>query len=236
MYVHAFLVRGVLVDCAFPAVARDVARLLAGGGVRGAMITHDHEDHAGNAELLAQHGIPMAIPAATLPALLSPSPIAFYRRFTWTSMPPLRSRMVPFEDESLELVHAPGHSPDHHVVWDNDTDTLFAGDLFLGVKVRVAHDYAEPRREVATLRALAERQPSRMFCGHRGLVPNPVSALRAKANWIESTIADVEQLHAAGLHATEIRRRVLGTRGSVHWFSNGEYSPDNYVQAILRGR
>jgi glyoxylase-like metal-dependent hydrolase (beta-lactamase superfamily II) len=136
-------------------------------------------------------------------------------------------------DESLELVHAPGHSPDHHVVWDASTDTLFAGDLFLGVKVRVGHEDADPRAELRTLRAMIERKPARMFCGHRGHVPNPVDRLRAKAEWTEQIIEEVERQHAAGMHTTDIARKLLGHPHPIHWFSRGEYSSLHLVRAII---
>ena len=57
----AYLVRDVLVDTGIPATARELARFLderaaAGAPVRGALLTHAHEDHAGNAALLAERG------------------------------------------------------------------------------------------------------------------------------------------------------------------------------------
>lgn len=234
--VHVYEVRGVLIDTGFPAVARDVRTLVEAGAIRGAMVTHQHEDHAGNAELLTSLGVPLALAESTRRAISSPHPIGFYRHYTWRAMPPLRSHIEPFHDASLELLPTPGHSVDHHVVWDHDSATLFAGDLFLGVKVRIAHPYEDPRAAVRSLRAMIARTPRRMFCGHRGLVPDPVGALTAKADWTDALIASIERLHREGAGEAEIRRRALGSRGRVHWISRGDYSPDNVVRAVLRER
>jgi glyoxylase-like metal-dependent hydrolase (beta-lactamase superfamily II) len=248
MSVNAFLVRGVLVDTAFPAVAGDVARLLDCGVVRGAIITHHHEDHAGNAGLIATRGLPVLVGERTRPYLHAPERIAFYRRFTWKDMnAPSTSALFderhvhasgsqPDDDRldaSLELVHAPGHSPDHHIVWDASTDTLFAGDLFLGVKVRVAHEDADARAELQTLRAMIERKPMRMFCAHRGYVEHPLDMLRAKADWTEQLIDEVERHTASGMSLTETARKLLGHPHSIHWFSRGEYSAIHLVRAIV---
>ena len=46
--VSAYLVRGVLVDTGFPALARELERFLAERRPRGVLVTHEHEDHAGN--------------------------------------------------------------------------------------------------------------------------------------------------------------------------------------------
>jgi glyoxylase-like metal-dependent hydrolase (beta-lactamase superfamily II) len=136
--VHAYVVRGVLVDTGFPGVARDVLAFARERRIRGALVTHQHEDHAGNVEALARAGVPLGIDGRTLEVVSRPHPIGFYRHFTWRAMPVLRARFEPFTDPSLPLLPTPGHSDDHHVVWDETSDTMFAGDLFLGVKVRVA--------------------------------------------------------------------------------------------------
>ena len=234
--VHVYAVRGVLIDTGFPAVARDIRALVRSARVRGAMVTHQHEDHAGNIELLASLGLPIAIGDLTRGAISAPHPIGLYRQYTWRAMTPLRSPIAPFHDASLELVPTPGHSVDHHVVWDHDTATLFAGDLFLGVKVRIAHPYEDPCAAVRSLRAMIARRPLRMFCGHRGAVRDPIGALTAKADWTDALITDIERLHREGADHTEIRRRLLGPRGRVHWISRGDYSPDNIVRAVLRDR
>jgi glyoxylase-like metal-dependent hydrolase (beta-lactamase superfamily II) len=224
----------VLVDTGFPAVAREVVALAKTRAIRGALVTHQHEDHAGNVEPLAAAGVPLGMSEATRRVVTRPQAIGFYRHYTWHAMPVLRSSYESFADQSLELVHTPGHSDDHHVVWDHHTDTLFAGDLFLGVKVRVAHAYERPRDLVASLRAMSGRHPNRLFCAHRGFVANGASALEAKADWLEQVIARVRELHAAGADEREIRQRVFGRRGLVHWFSAGDYSPVNLVRAALQ--
>ncbi len=234
--VHVFAVRGVLIDTGFPRARREIIGLLDRLRPRGALITHRHEDHAGNAELLASRGIPITAADATLEDLRAPQPIGWYRRYTWGSMTPLRSPVRRFGDDSLTLISTPGHSEDHHAVWDHETGTAFVGDLFLGVKVRVAHDYESPRDHVASLRDIIARAPSRVFCSHRGLLPNGTQMLSAKADWMQSLIDRIDAMHDAGADASNIRRALLGVRTSTHWFSRGDYSPDHIVHAVLRSR
>src|SRR5574338_609356 len=134
----AYLVRGVLVDCGFPAARHHVDEILERERPRGVLIT-------------------------------------------------------PFVDDTLELIAAPGHSADHHVVWDRGTGTLFGGDLYLGVKVRIAHGHEDPRLLAKTLRAVASLGPARLFDAHRGFVPDPAPLLLAKADWTEEMIAAIEK-------------------------------------------
>jgi glyoxylase-like metal-dependent hydrolase (beta-lactamase superfamily II) len=244
VYVVARGARSVLVDTAF-ARAGDALlgalRAVHGGrapreALAGAVLTHAHEDHAGNAARLARLGVPLAMGAATRAAIASVAPIALYRRVTWGAMAPLVEIPAPFDPAPLVLLPTPGHSPDHHVLWDPERATLFGGDLFLGVKVRIAHEHEDPRALARSLRTAAALRPARLFDAHRGLVPDPVAALEAKAGWIEDTIAAVERLLDAGWPARRIRDEVLGREEFTGLVSFGEYSRTNLVRAVRRAR
>ncbi len=230
----AFLTRGVLIDCGFPRVARAVAALVVRERPSGVMLTHHHEDHAGNAELVARAEIPMAASPATLAALRSPTSIRLYRRVTWGTPPPLRTPVVPFAHDDFRLIPAPGHSHDHHVVWDASTGTLFGGDLYLGVKVRIAHPGEDPRLLARTLRAIASLGPVRLFDAHRGFVGAPASLLESKADWIDETIHAIEQRIAAGASDAGIVRELFGGESVPGYLSHGDYSRTNFVRAVRR--
>jgi hypothetical protein len=124
--VSAYVVRGLLVDSGFPRAAGDLSRFLDHHPVRGAIVTHWHEDHAGNTALVAARGLPITIAPLTLQQLRGPAAasLPFYRRFVWGVAPPVSSTVAQLESDTLRVVHAPGHSPDHHVVWDEERATL----------------------------------------------------------------------------------------------------------------
>ena len=111
---------------------------------------------------------------------------------------------------------------------------LFAGDLFLGVKVRVARPGEHPRVLAKSLRAIAALSPLVMFDSHRGQVPEPVASLNAKADWLDETIARIDQLAAQGINDHSIRRAVLGAEDSTFYFSAGDLSRINFVRAVRR--
>ena len=235
--VSAYVARGTLVDTGFPAVGAELARWLdAHPGVRGAVVTHRHEDHAGNVALLAARGMPLAMSDATRAAVRAVGPIGFYRRFTWNQMAPLPADAPAFDPAPLALLPTPGHSHDHHAVWDAERETLFGGDLFLGVRVRVAHPGEDPRRLSTSLRAAAALRPRRLFDAHRGPIANATEMLRAKADWIDVTVAAIERRLAEGWSDRAIRREVLGREEMAGYFSRGDYSRTNFVRAVRRGR
>ena len=232
--------RRVLVDTGFPGVRRALvawvtAERRAGRPIVGAIVTHRHEDHAGNVEALARLGLPLLMGEATRRSVEAVGAIGLYRHVTWGQMPSLRTRVPTLDAAPLVLVPTPGHSSDHHAVWDPRTRTLFGGDLFLGVKVRIAHPGEDPRALARSLRAAAALAPVRLFDAHRGLVRDPVPLLLAKAAWIDETVGAIERLLAAGWPERRIRQRVLGREGLAGYVSRGDYSRLNFVRAVRRG-
>lgn len=234
MHVSAFVVRGVLIDSGFPLVAPELAQWVSAHPVHGAALTHYHEDHSGGAAALVQRGIPVWMSPLTQARVAAPAPIHFYRRFSWgmpTSLPAHEPFALP---DGLEAIATPGHSEDHHALWDAQTGTVFGGDLFISVKVRIAHLAESARDTSASLRRIIARQPQRYFDAHRGLLANPVATLTAKADWIDTTIAHAEQLVAEGLDDSSIARRLLGTDRFGRWYTAGDYTMENWIRGVRR--
>lgn len=234
--VSVYAVRGVLVDCAFPGAAADVDRVLAAERPEAVIVTHQHEDHAGNVDRVAVSGTALVMSAATRNALASQPPMGAYRRFAWGSWRGLDAAAGAATEprvEAMELVPTPGHSDDHHVVLDTATGTVFGGDLYLGVKVRVARPGEDPRALAASLRRIAALGPARFFCAHRGPVPDPAATLGAKADWIEETIGRIESLAARGWAPAAIRDEVLGREPWTTLVTAGDLSRLNLVRAVL---
>ena len=232
--VSAYFVRGALMDTGFHDVRRDLGAWLDATRPAGAIVTHYHEDHAGNVELLASRGVPLWISPATLAKVRAPEPILWYRRWCWGTQPPLESAVAPFMHPSLTMIHTPGLSSEHHVVWDAERETVFGADLFLGVKVRVTHPWPreDVRAQVASIRKVIALKPKRYFDGHRGLVRDTVAQLAAKADWTEETIGEIDELIDRGLDDREIVKTLFG--GEDRWAlgTQYDYSRRNYVGSV----
>jgi endoribonuclease LACTB2 len=231
----AFLTEdGVLVDTGIPAARRDLLRALAGARPDGVIVTHHHEDHAGNVEALARAGLPIWVSDATRNRVERVAPIRAYRRFTWQPMPALRSHTPSFIAEGYEVVATPGHCADHHAVWHVATRTLFAGDLYLGPEVRVAHHDEDPFALLASLEQMIALAPDRMYCAHRGLVRDATQRLTAKAAWHRQTLQELERRVQEGQSDAQILQDALGGESTIGRASFGEYSRRNLVRAVRR--
>jgi glyoxylase-like metal-dependent hydrolase (beta-lactamase superfamily II) len=234
--VSAYLVHGVLIDTGFRHVGSSLSRVLREIRPRGAIVTHWHEDHAGNAPRLAASSMPMWMAPYTETQLRSRPQVKLYRHVVWGRPRRLEGMLVPLDPAPLELIPTPGHSEDHHVVFDRHTRTVFSGDLWLGVKVRIVGASENPYQIIASLSRVAALEPQRMFDAHRGMVENPIEALEAKRAWLEDTVGAIERSLDAGHGEREIVHALLGGEEHTALVSQGEYSRRNLVRAVIRSR
>jgi len=237
-HVSAYVTRGVVIDTGFPAIGREFGHWLEAAKPRGVIVTHAHEDHAGNVDVVARLNVPMQMTPATLAELQGAKGIGLYRVFVWGNPRKVPNGLEPghVDEPALAMVHTPGHSADHHVVWDAEREHLFGADLFLGVKVRVLAPWEDPRTHAASLRAAIALRPKRLFDAHRGLIMDPIGALTAKADWIEGTVAAIERRLAEGWSYRAIAREVLGREGSLRFMTGGEYSRLNFIASVASPR
>jgi ribonuclease/clavin/mitogillin len=234
--VSAYLVRGVLIDTGFRHVGRELERTLVELRPRGVIVTHWHEDHAGNAPGLAASHMPMWMASYTEQKLREHQQVKFYRHFTWGRPFALRGDVVRLNPAPLQPIPTPGHSDDHHIVFDSETATIFAGDLWLGVRVRVMGASENPYQILDSLTRAITLEPRRMFDAHRGLIQNPIEALSVKRAWLQEIVGTIERRLDAGDSERAIVRAVLGGEELTAWVSQGEYSRRNLVRAVANNR
>lgn len=231
--VSAYVTRGVLVDTVFPRAWPELAEWLRGHALQGVLVTHHHEDHGGNAGALAALGVPVGMAAVTREAMRTAHHPGLYRRLTWGLPSTPAPEVTDFVHPALALVPTPGHTPDHHVVWDAERETVFGGDLYIGVKVRIAHPGEDVRGQPAALRRIAALRPRRFFDAHRGPVERPVEQLLAKAQWIDDVVGAIERRAAEGWTPRGIEREVLGAGDLTGFVSRGDYAKRNLVASVL---
>jgi glyoxylase-like metal-dependent hydrolase (beta-lactamase superfamily II) len=233
--VSCYAVRGVVIDAAFSDAGPDLFRWIRETRPAGVIVTHAHDDHGGNAQLLAKNGVPMFMHADTENLLRTPQPRGPHRRWAWGAMPLLTVDVPRFTPpRELEIVEARGHSPDHYVVLDRERETVFAADLFLGVKVKVAHPThrEDVRQQIASVRKIAAMKPKRIFDAHKGLLRDGVALLNAKADWIEKTVGQIDRRIDEGWSDKAIVREVFGREPLFTYVTLGDWSHANFVASV----
>lgn len=237
----AYLVDGLLIDCGPPATSHELVRALATERLQGLVVTHHHEDHMGAAAaLLARRGLVPQVHASGVGFLTGGFVQELYRRFAWGRPPRVVAEalpaVVPAGALRFEVLHTPGHSPDHVCLFEAERGWLFTGDLFLGEKLRYLRSDEEVRGLIASLTRVARLPVREVLCAHRGLVPDGPQALQRKLDGLMSVRERILDLVAQGLPEGEVARRAVGPEGFLTWFSQGHFAAQNFVRAVLRER
>jgi glyoxylase-like metal-dependent hydrolase (beta-lactamase superfamily II) len=101
----------------------DVSLSLGESSLARVVVTHAHADHISGA-----------------PALAARWPAADFVKYPWaeqdaryavTWQPAHDGQSLVAGDIALDVIHTPGHSPDHLCLWHADSRTLFSGDLLI---------------------------------------------------------------------------------------------------------
>jgi glyoxylase-like metal-dependent hydrolase (beta-lactamase superfamily II) len=229
--VSAFVHDGVMIDTGFPRARGQLAAHLAANPVRGAIVTHWHEDHSGNIGLLVETNVPVTVQPETRALLPRTETLPRYRRLVWGEAPPPPAETTP-ATHRFELIPTPGHSPDHVAVWDPADRVLFLGDLFLGLRACAMHPGEDPYALLASLERVIALDPVQAFCAHRGRLRDPVAALTARAHWIDQAIRKVERLVDQGWTDRAITYQVLGAERLLPFISNGELAKRHFVAGV----
>jgi glyoxylase-like metal-dependent hydrolase (beta-lactamase superfamily II)/predicted DCC family thiol-disulfide oxidoreductase YuxK len=212
--------RGVLVDPGSVRMRRSLTAHLRMAAERGQAVTavtatHGHEEHVGNLEWAAHRaGAPVVLTPQVAGRLRPAAPIPRVRAAVIGQPPSLRGQFVDARagidvpGGRLQVLPAPGHSPDHVVLWDPDQRVLLVGDAFMGAYFSSPNPDADSRAWMSTLQQLLDLDVAVMVEGHghvhtlRQDVPavpgvvrraDPRRALEAKLEflaWLDTRIAE----------------------------------------------
>jgi glyoxylase-like metal-dependent hydrolase (beta-lactamase superfamily II) len=243
MHVSAYLVDGVLIDTGFAYVREPLVRVLDGHTIDAICCTHSHEDHTGNAAVLAaDRGCQVYLRNPQLLWEEGVRRLAPYRRFWWGAVEPFAPVEMPDEIETggrvLRVIPTPGHSQTHVALFEEETGDVFTGDLFVSPGATAVLIWGDPWQEARSLRRVAALEPRRMLTGHGRIVEEPGRALELRAERIEKAARKAVRLSEEGVPPRTIVRRVF-PKGRLkdrlfEWLTSREFSRLNFVRRAVR--
>lgn len=217
-----------LVDAGTAASAETIVAGLRDCGVDPAdlstlVCSHIHVDHSGAASALVEQApdLDVYIHELTASHLIDPSGlVASSRRAMGEHFAamgeqgpvpeanvitvPEAGTTVELGANSLELIHAPGHSPDHLAAWNPERELLFAGEC-LGVYLERADSWLPPATlpnfDVdlvdAAIARLRELDPKQIVVPHFGELPHePAAAFDTAERELHRFDEQIRDLHA----------------------------------------
>jgi glyoxylase-like metal-dependent hydrolase (beta-lactamase superfamily II) len=239
-YTTAYWVDGLLVDSGCAHTSPELTAALRHWHVEQLVNTHSHEDHIGaNADVQSLFRCPILAHPDALQILQDPrlQPLQLYRRLFWGWPEPSRGEPIGDWVESerfrFQVIHTPGHSPDHICLFEPERGWLFSGDAYIGGKDRALREGYDIHGIIDSLRRLAELPVSTIFSGSGSVRHNGVPALRVKIAYLEGLGERICALRKEGLPPRRIRRRVLGRELPITYLTLGHFSGMRLVRSYL---
>lgn len=241
-YTAAYWVDGLLIDSGCAHTARQLCSALKGWDVHRVVNTHSHEDHIGaNARIQEMFRCPIQAHPDALPILHNPrlQPLQPYRRIFWGWPEPSEGEPVgewiETEHHRFQVIHTPGHSPDHICLFESDQGWLFSGDAYIGGKDRALRQGYDIHGVIASLKELAELPVSTILTGSGSVHSDGVEHLEAKIAYLDELGERIRQLRDQGLSARRIRRRLFGREPPISYITLGHFSGMHLVRSYLAG-
>lgn len=237
--VFCYLVGDTLVDTGLACYGDELAALARHAGASRAVITHHHEDHAGNSARLQAEGLEVLSSAGTAPLLAKDLPIHLYQHIMWGKMPPSQTSVfgerIRIGSYLADVIPAPGHCPDQVVFHVPSEGWLFSGDAFLSERVRVFRRDEDFAATVVTLERLLRLDFDALLCAHRPRFAGGHAALGRKLQWLRDVEGEVRRHHARGLPAGKIAGSVIQPPWLAEFITLNDASAENMVRSILFG-
>jgi glyoxylase-like metal-dependent hydrolase (beta-lactamase superfamily II) len=241
-FTAAYWVDGLLIDTGCARTAGQLVGAIQEWQVNRVVNTHSHEDHIGaNAEVQARYGCPVLAHPDALPILHNPrlQPLQPYRRLFWGWPKPSEGQAigtwVETEHYRFQVIHTPGHSPDHICLFEPEQGWLFSGDAYIGGKDRALRAGYDIQQILCSLQRLAELPVRILFPGSGTVRENGAEALEEKISYLEQLGQEIRALRHQGLTARRIQRRLLGRELPIATLTLGHFSGMRLIRSYLAG-
>ncbi|TKB50353.1 MBL fold metallo-hydrolase [Ferrimonas sediminicola] len=227
------------VDTGPPNQWSTIRRLLDAQPPTRLLLTHHHEDHAGNAARIADRYrlMPFA-PETGRTKLARGYRIPPIQRLIWGSPQPVETLPLPEripmpEGGALQPVHTPGHAKDLTCFYWPERGYLFSGDLYLSKSIRYLRADEDLLQLMQSIKKVLALDFDVLFCPHRGIVPQGQLALQEKLDNLKHLCLQASVLHRDGVGTQEIVNRLLGPEDWLSKLSGYNISKGNLIRQAV---
>jgi glyoxylase-like metal-dependent hydrolase (beta-lactamase superfamily II) len=241
-FTAAYWVDGLLIDTGCAHTARQLVLALKSWQLEQVVNTHSHEDHIGaNAQVQEAFQCPILAHPDALPILHDPKlqPLQPYRLVFWGWPKPSQGEPIGEWVETgqfrFQVIHTPGHSPDHVCLFEPDQGWLFSGDAYIGGEDRALRAGYDIHGIIASLKVLAGLPVRTIFSGSGTVRTNGVRHLQDKVAYLEELGERIRSLRDQGLSPRRIRRRLFGRELLITYITLGHFSGLRLIQSYLAG-
>ena len=241
MYSHCYIIDGMLIDTGHYDMRKEIITMLLQYPIQQIFITHHHEDHTGNLDILQKKlNCPSYASASCVEIMKSPPSISFGQWLTWGDRNPNfdltpKEKSIATEHYNFQIIPVPGHAPDMVCLLEANEGWLFSSDLFVSEYIRYFLHSESMQQQIESIRKVLQYDFEIMFCGHNPQFKNCKQKLKNKLDFFLNFYGQVADLYHKGHSADSIFKEMkLKDHWHVRLISFGAISTMNMVKSVIR--
>lgn len=240
MFSHCYFIDGLLVDTGHHRARAAVMNLTQNLPIKQIYVTHHHEDHTGNLDLLQnQFDCPAYASSLCVAKMQNPPALTFAQWMVWGDRK--ASTRLQAEDNyiktpnfTFEIIPIPGHARDMVALYERNRGWLFSADLYINTYINYFTKDENIVQQMQSIQSILKLDFKAMFCGHKPQLKNAKQHLADKLDFLKNFYQQVTQLYQKGANAKEIFDQLhLKESWYVKILSGGYLSKMNMVHAVL---
>ena len=239
-WVAAYLVDGLLIDTGCRYTAEELGEFLEGKNLKLAVNTHYHEDHIGANNMLKERfGIPVFASAGSAPLINQVPKLYPYQQMVWGYPEPgevdCLPRRIETEHFHFDVIDTPGHGEGHIALVESEKGWCFCGDLFVSPNPMVVRPEEDITEIVRSMKKLIDLGTDRLvlITSVGSILQDGRGALQACMDYLRDLSRKAKELDARGLVASAIRERLFGEESYLAGPTDGQFSSENLIRAVL---
>ena len=242
MFVHMYLIDGLLIDTGLPHLEQQVVKSLKKEQVTKIIVTHHHEDHSGNITAIKQAkdieawGSPKCSEILKKPPRVSPAQWITWGQNKKADVLPLDNTLaIVTEHFSFQIIETPGHAVDHICLYEPNKGWLVSGDIYVHDYIKVFMREESIYQQVQSIDRLLTLDFDVMFCGHNPQFQKAKERLQAKKIFLQEFFEKVKIAFERGQNQTEIMKTMnIKEDRWIKTLSLGRLSRLNMVRSVIR--
>ena len=240
MNVFFYLFDRILIDTGQSNMRKYFIELVKDKDIEAVLLTHHHEDHSGNARVVKEmKKVPVYGHPLTVEKLKSPFRILPYQSYTWGKTEPVEIEPFPdvinSEHFTFIPIHTPGHSKDHTVYLEQENGWLFAGDFFLGPRIKFFRADENINETIKSLEKVLKYDFDTIFCGLNPQQKNGKKMLQKKLEYLKEFYVKVKELMEKGHSEHEILKQTGKEERLIKTLTFGNVGRIHMVRSSIRG-
>ena len=203
--------------------------------------THYHEDHIGANHLFKQKfGIEIFAHSESV-LLINQVPTLYpYQEMVWGYPKPTEvkglSDKLRTDHFLFEVVETPGHCKGHIALVEPEKGWCFSGDLFVSESPPVVRPEENIAEIIRSMKKLIHLKTDRLvlFTSIGSVIQDGRRSLQSCVEYLQDLSQRAKHLKKKGLSIEGIRDKLFDGESHLAGFTDGQFSSENLVRAVLR--